>query len=252
MVDLYLDLLLAVPATTGLYLDLLLAVPTTGLYADTGATQSPSNGRASERVAVFDDLSAPNEGLVWMAVTGMAAEVYVDTTSAVAPLLADLAGRFAGVVVSYVEFMAHYAVLAGLYASLLAVLTTGDLLDSPLLLQGLSAVLSAGDAPDGFSASLVAVATVGHVVDDPIPLILPLGLSGGYARSFLAGLTALLGADLTALLGAGLTALLGAGLTALLGAGLTALLGAGLTALLGAGLTALLGAGLTALLGQGT
>jgi hypothetical protein len=37
MADLYLDLLLAVPATAGLDADPLAAVATTGLYADTGA-----------------------------------------------------------------------------------------------------------------------------------------------------------------------------------------------------------------------
>jgi hypothetical protein len=77
---------------------------------------------------VFDDLpmnGRANDAVAGMAVTGMAAEVYVDTTSA-APLLA---GRFAGAGMSYVEFMAHYAILAGLYAGLLAVLTTGDFLD---------------------------------------------------------------------------------------------------------------------------
>jgi len=116
MADLYLDLLLAVPTTTGLYADPLAAVPSTGLYADTGATPSPSNGRATVRVAVFDDLSGRANDAVagmavtGMAVTGMAAEVYVDTTSAVAPLLAD---RFAGAVMSYVEFMARYAIPRG-------------------------------------------------------------------------------------------------------------------------------------------
>jgi hypothetical protein len=193
MADLYLDLLLAVPTTAGLYTDPL-AVPSTGPYADTGATPSPSNGRATERVAVFDDLSMngrANDAVAGMAVTGMAAEVYVDTTSAVAPLRA---GRFAGAVMSYVEFMAHYAVLAGLCAGLLAVRTTGDLLDGLFVLAGLDAVLKAGDAVDGRVASVVAVITVGHAVDDLILFLLPLLLRGGYARFSLAGLAHGLGA----------------------------------------------------------